>query len=81
MQKSIRLTVIALTWLSNVFEMFVTGVISQFDFFDIPSFTAEGLKSKIICIIKRNEDILRNRSSFYKIKINIIQKLRLLELC
>lgn len=49
---------ITLTWLSNVFEMFVTGVIGQFDFLNIPAFTAGGLKNKIICLVKCNEEIL-----------------------
>lgn len=48
MEKLIRLTLIALTWLSNMFKVFITGVIGQFDFLDIPAFTTGCLESKVI---------------------------------
>lgn len=44
--ESVKLILIALTWLINVLKVFVTRVIGQFNFLDVPTLATRSLENK-----------------------------------
>lgn len=71
--ESVKLILIALTWLINVLKVFVARVIGQFNFLDVPTLTTRGLENKNHA---SRENIMGLITFLFYAKIRLLQKIK-----